>query len=281
MTAPAWTTVEDAIHAWVAAGSGLAATSVVWEAQQGPRPAGPYISMRLGGVEAQGRDWVEVEAVPLVIADLALTFAADDLGTALAAHGRTTGDGPVRFTTSGTLPGGLALATDYWVIVVSPTTLKIAASFADAMAAVPVPVDITDAGTGSHTMSDTADTEKAGAEIRHVVRGPRRAVLTLQAFGGLAGTGHGVASPTAMLTAVLAAHRLPTVNAALTAAGIGVGSREPVRTLDGLLTSAVSEARATTMITLHLTAEVSELGTYFDQVEATNNVTTPATTITL
>lgn len=57
----------------------------------------------------------------------------------------------VRLTTTGTLPAGLALLTDYWVIRVSATVIKLAASLADAYAGVVVP--FTDNGTGTHTLN--------------------------------------------------------------------------------------------------------------------------------
>lgn len=57
----------------------------------------------------------------------------------------------VRLTTSGTLPAGLALATDYYVIRMSDTTFELATSFANAQAG--TQIDITDAGTGTHTVN--------------------------------------------------------------------------------------------------------------------------------
>jgi hypothetical protein len=57
----------------------------------------------------------------------------------------------VRFTTTGTLPAPLALATDYYLIRASATTASVAASLSDAVAN--VPIDITDAGTGTHTLT--------------------------------------------------------------------------------------------------------------------------------
>ena len=57
----------------------------------------------------------------------------------------------VRLTTTGTLPAGLALATDFWTVRQSSTTSKLATSFANAIAG--VFVDITDAGTGTHTVT--------------------------------------------------------------------------------------------------------------------------------
>ena len=57
----------------------------------------------------------------------------------------------VRLTTTTTLPAGLATATDYYVIKVSDTTFKLATSYANAVAG--TAINITDAGTGTHTVS--------------------------------------------------------------------------------------------------------------------------------
>lgn len=57
----------------------------------------------------------------------------------------------VRLTTTVTLPAGLALATDYYVIKLSDTTFSLATSYANAVAG--TDIDITDAGTGTHTVN--------------------------------------------------------------------------------------------------------------------------------
>ena len=57
----------------------------------------------------------------------------------------------VRLTTTTTLPAGLSLATDYYVIKVSDTTFMLATSYANAVAG--TQINITDAGTGTHTAS--------------------------------------------------------------------------------------------------------------------------------
>ncbi len=70
------------------------------------------------------------------------------------AHGLETGD-VVRLTTSGTLPAGLALATDYYVIRVDANSFKLASSLANAEAG--TAVDITAAaGGGTHTVTEQA-----------------------------------------------------------------------------------------------------------------------------
>lgn len=71
----------------------------------------------------------------------------DDVLT-LTAHGAVTGYGPVRFALTGdasALPAGLAVLTDYWLIVTGVNTVKVATSFANAMAG--TAIDITDTGT--------------------------------------------------------------------------------------------------------------------------------------
>ena len=57
----------------------------------------------------------------------------------------------VRLTTTTTLPAGLATATDYYVIVLSSTTFSLATSYANAVAG--TAINITDAGTGTHTVT--------------------------------------------------------------------------------------------------------------------------------
>jgi len=57
----------------------------------------------------------------------------------------------VRLTTSGTLPAGLATATDYYVIKISDTTFKLATSYANAVAG--TAINITSTGTGTQTIT--------------------------------------------------------------------------------------------------------------------------------
>lgn len=58
--ADAQTVVEDAIYAWVVAGSGLAAGQVIWAPEAtggGPAPSGTYISMRWLDINRVSDDW--------------------------------------------------------------------------------------------------------------------------------------------------------------------------------------------------------------------------------
>lgn len=73
----------------------------------------------------------------------------------------------VRLTTTTTLPAGLALATDYYVIRVNDTTFKLATSYANAIAG--TQIDITDAGTGTHTISWLLPRYTNGAGVQAII----------------------------------------------------------------------------------------------------------------
>lgn len=96
----------------------------------------------------------QANATVIAIAAGAFTAANTDVCTK-ASHGFVTGDGPVQLTTTVTLPAGLALATDYYVIRIDANTFYLATSRANAYAG--TRVDITDAGTGAHTITPTVD----------------------------------------------------------------------------------------------------------------------------
>lgn len=123
--------------------------------------------------------------VATVISDEALvfadaTFTADATANTLtiAAHGLQTGDGPLRATTTTTLPGGLALATDYWFVRVDANTVKACTSRENALATVPTVIDITDTGTGTHTLSDTASSRALADNVWYSLEVAKRTLLT-------------------------------------------------------------------------------------------------------
>lgn len=83
------------------------------------------------------------------------TFATTDVNTStdaitITAHGLAQ-DQLVRFTTTGTLPGGLATGTNYWVIYVDANTIKIGQTAAYAHYG--TVLNITSTGSGTHTIS--------------------------------------------------------------------------------------------------------------------------------
>lgn len=90
-----------------------------------------------------------IDAVSLTTATF--TAAVTDIITSNA-HGLSHGD-KVRLTTTTTLPAGLSLLTDYYVVVVTTNTFKLTAEKPGGIAAneTYAIVDITDTGTGTHT----------------------------------------------------------------------------------------------------------------------------------
>ncbi len=82
-----------------------------------------------------------------------VTSSSGLLFTTTTAHGFALGL-TVQFTTSNTLPTGISLATDYFVVPISATTYKVATSLANALAG--TVVAYTDTGTGNQTATPVA-----------------------------------------------------------------------------------------------------------------------------
>ncbi len=90
--------------------------------------------------------------------DVAKVFASSAVDTStnlvtLASHGLVTGE-VGQLTTSGGLPAGLSLATNYYIIRATANTFGFATSYANAIAG--TLVDITTQGTGNQTFTPTA-----------------------------------------------------------------------------------------------------------------------------
>lgn len=56
--------IEDAIFAWVLAGSGLPAVNILWYGQNQPARSTPYITLKLAVAQSRGQDWVATEVNP-------------------------------------------------------------------------------------------------------------------------------------------------------------------------------------------------------------------------
>ncbi len=82
----------------------------------------------------------------------------------MPAHGYPTGT-KGQLTTTGTLPSGLSLATDYWIIAVDADNVKFAANLADAEAG--TAIDILGQGTDGavHTFTPVA---LSSGQMRHM-----------------------------------------------------------------------------------------------------------------
>jgi hypothetical protein len=75
----------------------------------------------------------------------------------------------VRFTTTTTLPTGLSLNTDYYLIRVSATTARVATSLSNAIAG--TAIAYTDGGTGTHTLRiQTRATQGIGCQATFVAQ---------------------------------------------------------------------------------------------------------------
>lgn len=256
----AWETVEKSVHDWPVAATGLADDHVIWSAQDGDRPSTPFITLTLGSVQRVGHDGVQFVKTPLVLSLTATPTAATGVFTA-AAHGRATGDGPIRPTVDGY---GLSAGVDYWFIVIDADHFKLATSFLDAMAGTAVALS---SGSGDVTFGSTAETFRAGAELTAKSLGVRRVRLTLQAF---AADATGAGSAAALLDAVVTA--LPRRAAALRASGVCVMDCGAVTTSGAVMDSTVFEPRAILEVVLCLASEVEEPATFFDRAQVSPTI---------
>lgn len=92
---------------------------------------------------------------PDLYSGTATVNATSDVITTAAAHGLTTGS-RVQLSTTGVFPtlsaGAISSGVDYYAIVASSTTLQLATTLANALA--PTPINFTDTGSGSLTLSE-------------------------------------------------------------------------------------------------------------------------------
>lgn len=111
---------------------------------------GAYVRSGKAGALISHHSSVEAGSITFGFVDGDVTVGTDTINE--TAHGMQTGD-VVQLTSTGTLPAGLALATNYYVIRVDADNFKLAASPADAENG--VAVDITAAaGGGTHTVTE-------------------------------------------------------------------------------------------------------------------------------
>jgi hypothetical protein len=137
---------------------------------QDPHPAQVYIGRAVGKPTlayqinvsnvAVGDDYtVDVAGEGVTTTEVAYTPKADIASSFLprvsnvltqVAHGMSTGDGPYRFSTTGGLPTGLAVDTNYWIHADTVDTLSFAISKANALAG--TVVALSGDGTGVQTL---------------------------------------------------------------------------------------------------------------------------------
>lgn len=114
------------------------------------------VSFQSSGMQMNNMDLISFHSRWTKVTDPDSTFdspgevsIANDTAT-IPSHGYLTGEKITQLTTTGTLPAGLSLSTIYYVIVVDANTIAFATSQANALAG--TKVNITDAGTGTHTV---------------------------------------------------------------------------------------------------------------------------------
>jgi hypothetical protein len=121
-----------------------------FETMEDTHSVGAYVRSGRSGALITHHSPIEAGDVTFDFVDGDVTVGTDAI--AETAHGLFTGD-VVQLTTTGTLPTGLALATDYYVIRVDADSFKLAASAKDAEEG--TAVDITAAaGGGTHTVTE-------------------------------------------------------------------------------------------------------------------------------
>ena len=137
--------------------SNILADSVTGKA--GPAAAGPYqvidafVWNDAGTVRlTRGPAWVASGTATITVATPAVVSRT--------AHGLLDG-ATVRFTTTGALPTGLALATDYFITVVTVNTFKLSATLAAQVAGTYIATSL--AGSGVHTSFNYTSVRGVGA----------------------------------------------------------------------------------------------------------------------
>jgi hypothetical protein len=277
-----WLTLRQAIQRWVSAVAltySVPAESVFWAFKGKPRPPAPYIEMGVTRERGLSHDWLTKEWNPLALAPQTLgTITVSSSSIPITAHTFLTGDGPVRLTTTGTLPAPLALATDYWVIKVDADHIALSATFAGTGGKQPEgasnptsPIILTTVGTGTHTIACTSDSLRAGQELIKSSNGLREVVIRLECF---VPEGQGTLA-VQILGDVIAS--IPLYNSELDGAGLGMNdlgqaySQNAVQLVEGSRGS-VLEARALVDLTVYVT---SRLSAYETIVETIDPITLP------
>lgn len=82
-----------------------------------------------------------------------VTIGTDEI--TIASHEYANGFGPVRLSTLGTLPTGLYAGKDYWIIDKGVNAIEFTETSGGAKSTATAPVDITHAGSGTHTITPT------------------------------------------------------------------------------------------------------------------------------
>lgn len=123
--------------------------------------------------------WMRVTTVTTTTAQSTIwsnTFTASSSGGLLLTYANDWQNySKVRFTTTGALPTGLAINTDYWLVRASATTANVATSFANAIAG--TVIAYTDAGSGTNTLTLRLPRYSDGAQVDAIMFNPQATAL--------------------------------------------------------------------------------------------------------
>lgn len=276
-----WDGFQSACFDWVLGGSGLTDQEIMWAGQSGPRPAEPAITVRVSNIAEIGRTMQRTEDNPL---SFTLNVSSVDFGAntlTSVAHGRATGDGPARISSTGTLPAPLQPNTDYWIVAPNGNTLQLSDSYLHTGggqgAGNPITViDLLDAGSGTITLNSTSSSLIAGKELVETSSGYKRVTLELHAHSA---DGVGLLSAVALLERVKLRRELTSQQEILWGANLGLIGVEHVRAIQGTRDDMLFEPRAYLDVHLCVPMEESEYARFIEQVEITDLSTNQVTTV--
>jgi len=160
----------------------------------------------------------------------------------------------VRLTTSGTLPAGLATATDYYVIKVSDTTCKLATSYANAVAG--TAINITDAGTGTHTINTLLPRYTSGAGVQAFMWNTNATALGAATPNLSIGYTNSAQSGSRATPTVLPIGKTAASNGLITYSGTGAGKYGPFMPLQAS-DAGIAQIDSTTISVSYVSGEFS------------------------
>ena len=137
----------------------------------------------------------------------------------------------VRLTTTTTLPAGLSLATDYFVIKVTDLTCKLATSYANAVAG--TAINITDAGTGTHTINTLLPRYTDGSGVQAFFVNSNATALGAGTPNLSLGYTNSAATASRATPTVLPIGKTAATNSHILYSGTGAGKYGPMMPLQG------------------------------------------------
>lgn len=272
-----WDDYQNAITEWVAKGSGLLVPGqVAWTQQDARKPPNPTILLRISNIAEIGQSELTFEENPHTFAPLTVA-AVDTAGNRVnvPAHERLTGDGPVLVESStDDPPAPLTEGQLVWLVAPDADHLQFAESYeatggGDVGNPITV-IDIQDAGTGTLTISPTADTLRAGEELVAASRVMCRVSVELRCSSGPDGPGQGENIATSVLQRVRTRRELPSQREILSNANIALIEVERVRAILGIKDAVRFEPRSYLNVYFCVPLTETEFLQIIESVEATN-----------